>query len=54
VDDLDGGRARPAEGWRDADTLQGGIGLDTANGGGDADRCADADQPGPFARCELP
>jgi Ca2+-binding RTX toxin-like protein len=54
-DDLDGGpgddRLRAGS---DIDTLRGGEGVDRIDGGGDADTCTDADQVGPFIKCELP
>ena len=41
-------------GGGDPDTLEGGAGTDRIDGGGDADICSDADQIGPFIRCEPP
>ena len=38
----------------DADALLGGAGSDALDGGRGDDRCSDADQVGPFSRCELP
>jgi Ca2+-binding RTX toxin-like protein len=52
-DDLDGGPGDDRlRGGGDVDTLRGGPGLDRLDGGGDVDDCTDADQVGPFARCE--
>ena len=36
------------------DALDGGAGTDALNGGSGDDQCTDADQAGPFARCERP
>jgi Ca2+-binding RTX toxin-like protein len=55
LDDLDGGAGDDrVRGGGDADTVRGGAGDDWVDGGGDVDFCLDADQAGPFARCELP
>ncbi len=55
TDDLDGGPGDDRlRGGGDPDTLRGGPGVDRLDGGGDADTCTDADQVGPFLRCELP
>ena len=40
------------KGGRDGDVLQGGTGTDLLDGGSQDDRCGDADEPGPFLRCE--
>lgn len=54
-DDLDGGAGDDRlRGGSDVDTLRGGPGADRLDGGGDDDFCTDADQVGPFDRCELP
>jgi Ca2+-binding RTX toxin-like protein len=55
LDDLDGGMGDDRlRGGGDLDLLQGGLGADSLNGGGsNDDHCADADQAGPFARCEF-
>jgi Ca2+-binding RTX toxin-like protein len=54
-DDLDGGAGDDRlRGGSDIDTLRGGGGADRLDGGGDDDTCTDADQVGPFERCELP
>jgi Ca2+-binding RTX toxin-like protein len=53
-DDLDGGPGDDRlRGGSDLDTLRGGLGVDRLDGGGDDDTCSDADQVGPFTRCEL-
>jgi Ca2+-binding RTX toxin-like protein len=53
-DDLDGGAGDDRlRGGSDLDTLRGGTGVDRLDGGGDQDTCTDADQVGPFIRCEL-
>lgn len=55
TDNLDGGPGDDRlKGGRDADALQGGPGADLLDGGSQDDRCGDADQLGPFPRCELP
>jgi Ca2+-binding RTX toxin-like protein len=54
-DDLDGGAGDDRlRGGNDLDTLRGGAGVDGLDGGGDVDLCTDADQLGPFGRCEQP
>jgi Ca2+-binding RTX toxin-like protein len=55
MDALDGGLGDDRlRGDGDADALQGGAGSDALDGGRGDDRCGDADQVGPFLRCELP
>jgi Ca2+-binding RTX toxin-like protein len=54
-DDLDGGAGDDrVRGGGGIDTLRGGAGVDRLDGGGGVDLCIDADQIGPFPRCELP
>jgi Ca2+-binding RTX toxin-like protein len=52
-DILDGGTGDDRlKGGGGLDVLQGNVGNDALDGGGDEDFCTDADQPGPFLRCE--
>lgn len=52
-DDLDGGPGDDRlRGGGHVDRLRGGSGADRLDGGGAADLCTDADQLGPFVRCE--
>lgn len=52
-DDLDGGSGDDVvRGGADEDVLRGGAGRDRIDGGSSTDTCSDADQSGPFPRCE--